>query len=111
MILLYHNKSVDQLITTMSHELNVIAEWFVANRIALYIKKTGIVPFFVRKPLQLSLIYVSKFDNSMCASYTFLSVIIDCQLKWTSQVNFICNKLSQCVYMLRVCADCIPLCV
>ena len=41
----------------------------------------------------------------------FLSVIIDSQLNWTSQVNFIGNKLSQCVYMLRVCADYIPLCV
>ena len=32
---LFHNKSVEPLITIMSYELNVIAEWFVTNRLAL----------------------------------------------------------------------------
>ena len=108
---LFHNKSVEPLIITMSRELNVIAEWYISNKLALNIKKTCILSFFVRKPLLLPLMYVS---NSIipCVSHTkFLGVIIDSQLNWTSQVNFICNKLSQCVYMLRICADCIPLCV
>ncbi len=30
-------------------------------------------------------------------------VFVDSQLNWSYHINFICNKLSQCISMLRVC--------
>ena len=36
-------------------------------------------------------------------------MLLDSQLNWNVYINFICNKLSQCVYMPRSCADCVPI--
>ena len=35
--------------------------------------------------------------------------VLDNQLNWNVHINFICNKLFQCVYMLRSCADNVPI--
>ncbi len=106
---LFHDKNSNQLAIDINKELKLISEWFIVNRLALNLKKTCAVPFFVKKPLLLQPIYIS---NTLIPSvnYTkFLGIIIDSQLSWSLHVNFICNKLSQCVYMMRVCAANVPL--
>ena len=106
---LFHNKNVDQLASNMNNELYAIAEWFINNRLALNLKKTCVLPFYVRKPFIMPSIYVANSLIPCVNNNRFLGVIIDSVLSWTYQVNYICNKLSQCVYMLRACADCVPL--
>jgi hypothetical protein len=106
---LFHNNGFDQLPVNMNNELHIIAEWFINNRLALNLNKTCVVPFYVKKPFIMPSIYVANILIPCVTNNKFLGVIIDSLLSWICQDNFICNKHSQCVYMLCACADCVPL--
>ena len=106
---LFLDKSVDILNAKIEREITLIAEWFIDNRLALNLKKTCIVPFYLRKQLILAPVYIANVLIP-CVTYAiFLEMLLDSQLNWNVHINFICNKLFQCVYMLCSCADCVPI--
>ena len=106
---LFHDKSVDILNVKIEREMTLIAKWFTDNRLALNLKKTYIMPFYIRKQSILVPVYIANVLIP-CVTYTkFLGMLLDSQLNWNVHINFICNKLSQCVYILRLCADYVPI--
>ena len=66
---LFHDKSVDILNAKIEREMIIIAECFIGNRLALNLKKTCFVPFYVRKQLLLASVYITNLLIP-CVTYT-----------------------------------------
>ncbi len=106
--ILFNGKNVAHLERTISNELAIISKWFITNRLALNLKKTCIIPLYVRKPLLFYSIYINDTIIPCLSNTRFLGVFIDSQLNWSYHINFVCNKIAQCICMLRVCVCSLP---
>ena len=97
------NKNVQLLIASIKHDLEIINEWFKANKLTLN-KKKSISIFFnsktnekLRIPLSLKLenSYINFVDHTK-----FLGVWIDKNLTWTAHTNRVIQKIQRNAHML-----------
>ena len=57
---LFHDKNTDNLSLIIDNELKPIVDWFINNKLALNLTKICLVPFCVKKPLELKSVYISN---------------------------------------------------
>ena len=100
--LMYRNKCIEQLNSTLETEGNKVAKWLHANRLILNLNKTHSMLFTnklgnLTLHLKLENIYLENKVET-----TFLGVIIDKKLTWKQHIQHISNKISRTIALLRL---------
>ena len=105
--LFYSNNDLEQLLNIVNHELNILSDWFKANRLSLNVKKTNFI-LFGNKSKKLGCKDINfeptlKVNDEKLMRVTetkFLGVIVDQNLNWRSHIDFIALKISRSLAIL-----------
>lgn len=87
---LTQHSNISDLETSLSQVHSKIDEWFLSNCLSVNNNKTETIIFSLR-----------EHDITTKPSVKFLGVFLDTTLTWQDHVNFISNKLSSSVFLLR----------
>lgn len=127
--------NIEELILSVNTEINKMAVWFRANKLAVNISKTKYIIFRMKgKPLPLNLPDVIYNENELnvnadtdntlfttleryydnhpskdCRSYKLLGILLDEHLSLESHTNHIISKLTRSLYCIRQSKHIIPL--
>jgi hypothetical protein len=95
-------KNLDEIISSLNDELQIIVQWLDSNKLSLNIDKTH---YMIFKPRNKDIIHntqltirsqnISKVDNCK-----FLGVMLDDQLNWQTHINYIKNKVAKATGVL-----------
>lgn len=92
----------------VNNELDILSDWFKANRLSLNIKKTNYMMFGyknlpVQCPINKTEFSISVDDLKITeVEYTkFLGVLIDKKFTWQKHVSFISNKIAKSIYVIN----------
>ena len=94
--------NVKSLYSTMNNDLDNLADWFKANKLALNVKKTKYILFQGCRKLtpqcRLSIdnVIIEKVD-----SLKFLGIYVDNELRWNIHTHFIEKKVAGGLYALN----------
>ena len=86
------NKSQKFLKYSLEHDLNLMIDWFKANKLSLNLSKTVGIKFWDNKT-NMSL-HVDNINIQMTECTKFLGVYIDYKLAWHIHVNHLLNTLN-----------------
>ena len=89
---------------TLQIELTVVNEWLKANKSTLNAKKTKYVIFGSKQSLQNKPdlhLYVGPDKTERTCEMKYLGVILDDHLTFDQHINYICNKSSKKLGILR----------
>lgn len=81
----------EHLKSRMDASVSSVEDWFSASQLSLNVNKTEQIIFSLRKN--------DKIDNP--ESTKFLGVLLDPTLKFDRHVDYICNKLSKNIFLLK----------
>ena len=106
--LLYANKDLDLLESTVNAELIKVCDWITANKLTLNIKKSNFVIFRPRQKKLSSNITIQIPDISSRKiinldrkeTVKFLGLLIDSNLTWKSHVDYISTKISKSIGLI-----------
>ena len=106
--LLYANKDLDLLESTVNAELIKVCDWITANQLTLNIKKSNFVIFRPRQKKLSSNITIQIPDISSRKiinldrkeTVKFLGLLIDSNLTWKSHVDYISTKISKSIGLI-----------
>ena len=87
-------RNSDDLTTIANSELKEISNWFSANLLSLNIKKTNYILFGNKKPPDISLL-INNEKLLRVYETKFLGIIIQANLKWTTHIRLLENKISK----------------
>ena len=95
------NCDIDYLYWIMSHELNLLFDWFKANKLSFNLRKTVCMAFFVAQDGAQT---VSIGEIKIANVYTtkFLGIHIDDQLNWKHHYTVLYNRLKLNKRMLQI---------
>ena len=100
--LMYRNKCIKQLNSTLEIEGNKVTKWLSANRLIINLTKTHSM-LFTNKLGNLTLrLKINNIYLEDKAETCFLGVVIDRKLTWKQHVQHISNKISKTVALLRL---------
>ena len=99
--LYYSNSDIDYLYWIISHELNLLFDWFKANKLSLNLKKTVGMAFFIPQDWTQT-VSIGKFQIPNVYTTMFLGIHIDDQLNWKHHYTALYNKLKLNKGMLQV---------
>ena len=91
-------KSLDNLITLMNQELNLLYIWLQSNKLTLNIQKTYYIIFHrARLKLQNTTIDLKIGDCNLnkANNLKYLGVIIDDTISWVHHITHVNNKISK----------------
>ena len=75
----------------MEHDLNLLTNWFCANKLPLNLDKTVAIKFWNYKTnFQL---HVNNFKIPIVSNIKFLGVHLDNQITWTVHINVLLEKI------------------
>ena len=99
------NKNLKTLFEIVNNELNLINEWFTANKLSLNVKKTKFILFCKKSkiddlPLRLPKLTINNTEIKRVYDTSFLGVIIDESLSWTKHIANIENKIAKNIGIL-----------
>ena len=103
--LLYQEKNLKSLETTVNKELEKVHEWLTANKLNLNIKKSNFVIFHPYQKKVIHKLNINVLDHKSGTyisleqkSYVkYLGVLLDCNLSWNSHIDHIAMKISKTV--------------
>ena len=87
---------------TLRKEFVKVLEWLNSNKLIINLQKTHLMLFTNRKRPQSINITVNGHVIQEKTEIKFLGVIVDNQLNWHAHVNYISNKISKSVAILRI---------
>ena len=89
-------KSLRLIECEINHDLEVVSDWFRANKLTLNVAKTVCMVFSPKKNCD-NKISVKLCDQELPiqTSTKFLGVWLDSNLDWNKQFSHICSKLKQ----------------
>ena len=96
----HHNQK--ETVTTLREEFVKVLEWLNTNKLIINLQKTHLMLFTNRKRPQSINITVNGHVIQEKTEIKFLGVIVDNQLNWHAHVNYISNKISKSVAILRI---------
>ena len=101
--LLYANANIDDLISTVNNDLDVLSKWFKSNRLLLNINKTNFMFFSLNAMLHRN-DFPIEIDNTpihRVSETKFLGVFIDSKLTWSSHIIHTSKKVSKSIGILN----------
>jgi hypothetical protein len=106
--ILFNEESYDNLTSLITSTLSLLLSWFDSNRLCLNLQKTCVLPFNLTRFVSLNNFSSKSSIISCVRSMNFLGIILDYKLSWSMHVDYVCNKLTHCVAMLKVCSHLMP---
>ena len=104
----YSNPDIWKLMHIVNLELDILADWFRANRLSLNINKTNFMMFGYKKVPGISESTPNEFyltidgERIKQVEFTkFLGVIIDQKFTWQRHISHVSLKVSKSLYALR----------
>ena len=99
-----YDKNVHIVQTQLQDSINDISDWCELNRMAIHPQKTKSMVLATRqkhqlRPLQLNLVLNSN-NIEQVREHKVLGIIIDEKMSWGSQVEYICKRVSQNIFLL-----------
>ena len=107
MNLLYKHKEIERMVSVINEELESLYDWLLANKLSVNLSKTKFVLFgtknkllnisknFPHIPLKLSGQYIERETHTK-----FLGVIIDEEISWNRQIEYVTHKISKNIGIL-----------
>ena len=100
----------------MPFGINLINDWFRANKLCLNVKKTKYIifspssnPNIGNHSLNIDNQNIDKIGNDMnTKSFKFLSLEIDECIAWKWHIDKICNKISRSIYAINKVKNILP---
>jgi len=100
-------KNIKQMEDCMNNELINIVKWLHCNKLSLNIGKTHTMLFTGNKHMHIrsNNIYIEGITIETVVKTKFLGVIIDNKLTWKEHINYICNKISKGIGIIKKVRD------
>ena len=98
----YSHHNLKETMNTLREEFVKVLEWLNTNKLIINLQKTHLMLFTNRKRPQSINITVNGHVIQEKTEIKFLGVIVDNQLNWHAHVNYISNKISKSVAILRI---------
>ncbi len=104
------HKNLKHLKDSIRHDLEILVDWFKANKLTLNLDKTSFVLFQPNRAAINEDVSLTIDDISIMREHTvkFLGLYLDEQLKFDTHVKHVCSKLSKNLYMLRSVMHVVP---
>ena len=101
--ILLSGSDLQKLVREINRELELISEWFKANKLTLNIEKTYYMVFHqshrkFKNNIELVISYI-KFREAKIMKY--LGVIIDSKLNWIDHITYIKNEVAKGIGIIR----------
>ena len=93
-------KNLEQLLTTVEKELNILKTWFDTNKLSLNLNKTKFIIFGTRKIKTQVKTRVNCTELERVNENKFLGVIIDDKLCWKPHINNVKTEMSKTIAIL-----------
>ena len=97
--LVYNNTDINALLLTVRDTQSTIQDWFLSNKLMLNESKTETMIFSLKHQM------LDDVASTNCVK--FLGVQLDNKLTWEKHANFICNKVSKNIFLLRGLVNCV----
>ena len=108
----YSHTSYLTLTKIVNAELQLVAEWFTANKLSLNLEKTSFILFKSNKkkspPSGSIVLSINGLALSQVVSTKFLGVHVDQHLTWTDHIQFISAKIAKNVGILSRASHLLP---
>ena len=104
--LFFSHNDINILFEKMNKELTNVSNWFNANKLSLYVKKTKF-SFFHKSskkdniPLRLPNLNINGFTIERESSIKFLGVLIDETVTWRDHIHTVENKIGKNIELLH----------
>jgi len=92
--------NLDDLSHIINKEMKYVTDWFSANLLSLNLKKTNYIIFGNKKQPDIS-ITINGEKISRVFQTKFLGIIIQADLKWTTHINILVNKISKTIGIIN----------
>jgi len=89
---------------TLNNDLNILADWFRANKLSLNTTKTNYIPFSKHnKTIDTGIhkLYLNGDNINKLDSTRFLGLIIDQHLEWDEHLKMCSSKMASGVYAIN----------
>ena len=96
-------KDLGKLIDDINSELNNICDWLNANNLSLNVSKTHFMIWAPRATMMNSLkpIVIGGHEIDKVCNTKFLGIVLNDRLNWKSQIQYIKNKTSKAIGILK----------
>ena len=101
--ILLSGSDLQKLVREMNRELELISEWFKANKLTLNIDKTYYMVFHRgRRKFKNNIeLVINDMNIREAKSMKYLGVIIDSKLNWIDHITYIKNKVAKGIGIIR----------
>ena len=101
--ILLSGSDLQKLVREMNRELELISEWFKANKLTLNIDKTYYMVFHRgRRKFKNNIeLVINDMKIREAKSMKYLGVIIDSKLNWIDHITYIKNKVAKGIGIIR----------
>ena len=106
LIVLYSDRSLKYSLAAAENELSIVAQWFIANRLLIYIDKTHFMFFASKNCVCDNMLLLNDCMIQRVHNTKFLDIHIDDKLSWFVHISELRTKLSKLLGMLRVFSHC-----
>lgn len=98
------HKSYDELFRILNQELELVSDWFKANKLSLNLTKTNYIVFCSHRksiPPQKGNVQIDNIDIPQVKSVKFLGVYVDQHITWNDHIEQITLKIAKNVGILK----------
>ena len=102
-VVLYSHKDVNELVTIINNELDMLNDWFKCNKLFLNFKKTKYVLFHSKRkklPLNINSVKIEDANIERTEAINFLGILIHESLAWKYHIANISSKISRNIGVL-----------
>ena len=94
---------IRSLYILMNQELNILTDWFYANKLSLNVTKTNYMLFTrTLKPIGNDMVLgMANIEIARTSSFKFLGLHIDDRLTWKDHITIVCSKLKSALYAIN----------
>ena len=92
------NKNINQLNNIITSETKKVMNWFSANKLLLNLSKSNTMLFSNKRGNPKLKVDIQNINLKEKEVVTFLGVLIDNKLLWTSHTKHICSKISKSIF-------------
>ena len=95
------SKNLEQLVYCINQELDILADWFKANKLSLNVTKTNFILFTKRRQQYNIRIILDGQEISRKTFVKFLGIVVDHHLNWEEHIRQCKMKVVSALFALR----------